>query len=92
VSEASSHATSGQRLLEQAIADFETPRSVALSCLGKHPDQIMRLLLDCADVAVAERGFEKGGPAANMRALRYAAEAIEWLWKNADGATLERLR
>jgi len=91
VSEAASHAARDERL-EQAIADFETPRAVALSCLGKNADQIHSLLLDCAGVVAVERGFSKDGSFADMRALRYASEAIEWLWRNADGANLERMR
>lgn len=91
MTEAASHAASNERL-EQAIADFETPRAVALSCLGKNADQIHSLLLRCAEAVAVERGFTKDGSYADMRALRYASEAIEWLWKNADGATLERHR
>jgi len=91
VSEAASHAERDERVA-QALADFETPRAVALSCLDKTADQIQRDLLDVAGVAAQQRGFVKDGSFADMRALRYACEAIEWLWRNADGARLERHR
>lgn len=83
MSEASSHATSNQRLLE-AIEAFETPQAVALSCLGKNAAQIVAMLCATGDVVAEQRGFTKGGAFADQRALRYAAEAIEWLWKQTE--------
>lgn len=91
MSEAASHAARDERMAE-AIADFETPRAVAVYCIGKTADQIHRDLLACAEVVAVERGFEKMSAFTDMRALRYASEAIEWLWRNAEGANLERMR
>ncbi len=86
MSEAASHAESA---LRQAIADFETPRAIALSCSNKDADQIVKLLIKCADVAAVNDGFEKGSRNADMRALRYAAEAVEWLWKRSQVIDLD---
>lgn len=84
MSEASSHGASTATRLAQAIEEFETPRAVALTCLDKNADQIHSLLLDVADAIAKERGFSQS--MAQMRALRYASEAIEWLWKNTEQA------
>lgn len=97
MSEAASHAESALRRYsildgEPGLEDFETPQSVAISCLGKRTDQIWLHLMDVANLVAAERGFPKDGTFAHARALRYASEAIEWLWTNADGAGLERYR
>lgn len=92
MSEASSHAAATDERLQRAIEQFETPRAIAFTCLGKSAAQIHRDLLLYAGVVAEQKGYEKEGAYAANRALRYASEAVEWLWQNADGAKLERYR
>ena len=83
MNEAASHYARSDERLEAAIKAFENPRAIALSCFGKDRHQIHLHLLDCANVVAEQQGFPKDGNYAQARALRYASEAVEWLWQNA---------
>ena len=80
---AASHAAAAERDRRLVL-----PEDFALASIDKSADQIRSMLVAQTTLVADERGFDRDGKFVLALALRYACEAIEWLWKNTEQANV----